>query len=276
MQAIFIGIRNHPWRSLVHLFAAFSVMWTLVDGFTHFIPSLNFRNIASFIIVVVISIIYTAIMIRQPSVIEIPIRHTNTKIEIKFGDLFNEDGLRVISVNEFFDSELGLPVDKKSLHGILISRCFGGYSTTFDEIVERELKAIPAEIIDRARGKTHKYPIGTSAVIAINNDRYLCFALCKTEISTCKAYSDVPTLWQALDGLWHKARVVLGLNTLVVPLVGSGLAGIGLPTRELLYLIILSIITETKKKELATSIRIVLSSKYFDTIDLNEVKRYWR
>jgi len=251
-------------------------MWTIVEGLTYFISSLDLRNIRSLITVLIISIIYTVLKIRQPSKIEISLSHTNTNIEIIFGDIFKEDGFRVISVNEFFDSELGLPVSEKSLHGILLSKCFGGYGKSFDDIIERELESIPSDHIGRNQGKTKKYPIGTTALVPINNDRYLCFALCKTDISTCKAYSDVPTLWQALIGLWQKARVVLGGNVLVIPLIGSGLAGIGLPPRELLYLIILSAVAETKTKEITTCIRIVLSQNYFNIIDLNEVKRYWR
>lgn len=276
MNGILIGLKNHPLRSFIYFFAAFSVIWTIVEGLTFFIPALNLRHFVSLVIIMVVSAIYTAIMIRQPSKVVIPVRHTNTRIEIVFGDLFKEDGYRVISVNEFFDSEIGLPVSEKSLHGMLITKCFGGYGKLFDEIIDHELESIPAETINRTRGKTQKYPIGTTALIPINNDRYLCFALCKTDISTGKAYSDVPTLWNALIGLWQKARVVLGGNVLVVPLVGSGQAAIGLPPRELLNIIMLSAIIETKTKEVATCIRIVLSPNYFDTIDLNEVKHYWR
>ena len=271
-----IGIKHHPWRAFTYWFASFSVLWTLVEGFTYFIPSLDLRSPTALVIVAVIGIVYTATMIRRPSKIEIPIRHTNTRLEIKFGDLFKEEGFRAIAVNEFFDSELGLPVSKKTLHGIFLSACFGGHSHAFDQIVERELKDTLSEYIERAQGKKRKYRIGTTATIPINNDRYLCFALSKTDIETGKAFADVPTLWEALNGLWQKARITLGGSELILPLVGSGLSGIGLPGRRLLDLIILSVITETKRKEIATFIRIVLNSDRFEEIDLGEVKRYWR
>ena len=140
MTEIFIGIKHHPWRAFLYLFASFSVLWTVIDGFTYFIPSLDFRGPTSLITVAVICIIYASAMIRQPSKIEIPIRHTNTRIEIKFGDLFQEEGFRVIAVSEFFDSEIGIPVSNKSLHGIFLSKCFGGHSQAFDQIISKELK----------------------------------------------------------------------------------------------------------------------------------------
>jgi len=275
VKEIFIGIKHHPWRAFVYLFASFSVLWTLVAGFTYFIPSLDLRGITSLIAVAVIGIIYTAIMIRRPFKIKIPLRHTTTRIEIKFGDLFEEDGFRVIAVNEFFDSEIGLPVSAKSLHGIFLSKCFGGHSQAFDQIIEEELKGSPGENVTRQQGKTRKFPIGTTATVPVNNDRYLCFALTKTEIDTYKANADVPILWYALGGLWQKARISLGGSALALPLVGSGLSGIDLPTRELLDLIILSVITESKRRQITTCVRIILTPDRYDEVDLRELKQHW-
>ncbi|MCK4793728.1 MAG: hypothetical protein KAV87_58915 [Desulfobacteraceae bacterium] len=276
MKGIFIGIRHRPWPTLAYLFASFSVLWTLVEGFTYFIPLLDLRGTASLITVAVIGIIYAVAVIRQPSKIEIPILHTNTRIEIKFGDLFEEDGFRVIPVNEFFDSEIGPPISAKSLHGIFLSKCFGGHSQAFDQIIKGELKDSPGENVTRPQGKTRKYPIGTTATIPVNNDHYLCFAVTKTEIDTCKANADVPTLWHALSGLWEKARISLGGSALVLPLVGSGLSGIDLPTRQLLDLIILSVITESKRRQITARVRIILTPNRYNEVDLRELKRHWR
>ena len=219
---------------------------------------------------------YSARRSRRPSSVTFSIAHTNTKIQIKFGDLFSEDGARCIAVNEFFDSELGLPVSEKSLHGILISRCFGGHPDSFDKIISDDLVDVASETVQKKQGKDKRYPIGTTANVTVNSDRYMCFALCHTDLSTLKAEADVPMLWQALEGLYGKARHSLGGVPLVLPLVGSGLSGIGLPARDLLDLIVLSIIAESKKKQITTLIKIVLTSDRFDEVDIAEVKKYWR
>ena len=276
MKGIILGIRKHPRISLVYFFASFSVLWTLIEGLTHFIPTLNIRGVLSLLVVVAIGIAYSAYRIRRPSSVTFSIAHTNTKIQVKFGDLFKEDGVRCIAVNEFFDSELGLPVSKDSLHGLFLSRCFGGHPDSFDRIVSDELVDAQSETVHRKQGKEARYSIGTTANVAINSDRYLCFALCRTDITTLKAEADVPMLWQALEGLYRTARHSLGGASLVLPLVGSGLSGIGLPARDLLDLIVLSIIAESKKKQIATLIKIILTSDRFDEVDLAEVKKYWR
>jgi len=276
MKGIILGMRKRPWAALVYLFASFSVLWTLIEGLTHFIPTLNIRGIPSLLVVVVIGIVYSACKIRRPSSVTFSIAHTNTKIHIKFGDLFGEDGVRCIAVNEFFDSELGLPVSKNSLHGIFLSRCFGGHPDSFNKIVSDELIDAPSETVHRKQGRETRYSIGTTANVAVNSDRYLCFALCRTDLATLKAEADIPMLWQALEGLYGKARHSLGGDPLVLPLIGSGLSGIGLPARDLLDLIILSIIAKSKKKQVATLIKIILTPDRFDEVDLAEIKKYWR
>jgi hypothetical protein len=275
MKGIYTGIKHHPWRALVYWFGSFSAQFTIVRAVSHFFPDLIIVGIKPLIVMVVVGLIYGALMIRRPMSVELRLFYTNTKLEIKFGDIFKESGCRVIAVSEFFDSELGQPVSRNSLHGILLSKYFGGHNQAFDDIVKKGLKDSPCEHVSDKQGKTIKYPIGTTVEVPVNNDRYLCFALCRTDVKTLKVYSDVPTLWEALNGLWQKARTTHGGGALVLPLVGSGLSGIGLPPRQLLDLIILSAIAETKKREIASQIKIVLLMDLFNEVDLREVKRHW-
>jgi hypothetical protein len=83
-------------------------------------------------------------------------------------------------------------------------------------------------------------------------------------------------MWVALHYMWQRARVELGGHEISLPLVGSGLAGLGLPIRDLLNLLILSAITETKAKEVTKTIRIVLHRDRFEDVDLRDVEANWR
>ena len=276
IRGIILGIRKHPLRILIYWFASFSIIWTLIEGITYFISINHLKNGYSLSLIIVGGLIYALLANRYLDEINIPIRYTNSEIKIQFGDIFEADGVRVIAVNEFFDSELGIPVSEKSLHGMFISKCFGGHGDTFDKIISEELKEIHSHYVeDRKHGKKYKYPIGASVEVVADGKRYLCFALSRTDIHTSKAYADVSILWEALNGLWEKARVILGGDCLVMPLVGTGLSGIGLPPRDLLMLLILSIITESKKKIIGNCIKIILHNDNYDKIDLREIKEYW-
>lgn len=269
------GIRRHPWRTLVVAFAAFSVIWTLVEATTHFLPGVKIEGRYALSIVIISSILYSLERIWKPSGIVIKVATTNTTIEVLFGNLFAFDGLRTIAATEFFESELGAPVSDKSLHGIFLKKCFGGGVQAFDKQIKDQLKAVESVSVSKSDGKNLSYPIGTTALIRVDSDRYIVFALSKADPATCKAYSDVTMMWTAIHNLWERARIEAGGHPLNLPLVGGGISGIGLPTRDLLNLLILSAITETKAREITQRIRIVLHPERFEEIDLRDVKQHW-
>ena len=272
------GVSRHPFKTVQHMFACFSVLFTVVKAITHFFPSIKIEGRLPLASAIIISVFWGLNKVWKPSRIEIPIANCSTIIEVVFGDLFAQEGLRAIAVNEFFDSKLGKPVSDKSIHGIFLQRCFGGHQESFDKQVDDELKNIQdtAVVPEKVEGKTKRFPIGTTTLLTANQDRYIVFAFAKTDPATCKAYSDVTMMWVALNQLWGRVRIESGGYPINLPLVGGGLSGLGLPTRDLLNLIILSAITETKAKEITQRIRIVLHRDRFEHLDLRDVKKFWQ
>jgi hypothetical protein len=270
------GVWRRPLKTAQYIFTSFSVIFTLAKATTYFLPQIKFEGFFPLTVAVVVSIAFGIRKVWKPSRIEICVAHCNTFIEVVFGDLFKQDGIRVIAVNEFFDSKLGKPVSDKSVHGLFIQKCFGGHPDAFDKQVEEQLRGIESCDVSKVEGKTKRYPIGSTALIAVNQDRYIAFAFAKTDPITCKASTDVTTMWMALHALWQRLRIEAGGHSVNLPLVGSGLSGVGLPTRDLLNLIILSAITETKSREVTQRIRIVLSRDRFDQFDLRDVAQHWK
>jgi Domain of unknown function (DUF6430) len=251
-------------------------MWTLTESVTYFIPGITIKGVTSLAILAGISVIYALRKIWKPSSIAIDVRHTNTCISVLFGDLFAQDGIRVIAVNDFFDSKIGKPVSDRSVHGMFLNKCFGGHPESFDKQVKADLRQItPIEVVERTEGKSHRYPIGSTALLTAEADKYIAVASTRTDIATSKVAADVTMMWAALHEIWQRARIECGGAPVNLPLVGSGLAGVGLPTRDLLNLIILSAITETKEKQITNTIRIVLARNRYDELDLRDVKNHW-
>ncbi len=91
----------------------------------------------------------------------------DTTINVEFGDLFEAEGGKAVAVNEFFDSRLGEPVARRSLHGQLIERKFQDDSERFDKLVAEELRNKPFEEVERTGGNNKRYEIGTTAVIRV-------------------------------------------------------------------------------------------------------------
>ena len=276
LKDLWRGICRHPLKAVGHVFVAFSVMWTITEALSYFVPGIMIKGPIALGALIFISIIYGLKKVWKPSKIAIDVAHTNTCIIVLFGDLFEQDGIRAIAVNDFFDSKLGKPVSENSVHGKFIKHGFGGYSEAFDKQVKANLKGVaPVETVERAEGKTNRYPIGSTALLAADNEKYITVALTRTDVSTSKVSADVTMMWIALHKLWQRGRIECGGTPLNVPLIGSGLSGLGLPTRDLLNLIILSAITETKEKLITNVIRIVLSRDRYDELDLRDVKQHW-
>jgi hypothetical protein len=275
LKDLWRGISRHPLKAIGHAFTAFSIIFTLIKALNHFVPGIEITGGYPLLAIVTFSFCYAFKKVWKPSKIEIKIANTNTTIEVLFGDIFTLDGLRAIGVSEYFDSKLGLPVSDKSLHGIFLTKCFGGHPESFDRQVSEQLGGVQGTDTLKVEGKKTAYPIGTTVIISVNQDRYIAFALAKADPKTCKAYSDVTMMWVALHCLWQRVRIEAGGHPLNLPLVGSGLSGLGLPTRDLLNLIILSAITETKATQVTPRIRVVLHRDRFEELDLREVKKHW-
>src|SRR5882724_5878790 len=130
------GIRRHPLKAASHVFVAFSVMWTITEALSYFVPGITIKGPIALGALVLISVVYGLKKVWKPSKIAIDVAHTNTCIIVLFGDLFQQDGLKAVAVNDFFDSKLGKPVSENSVHGKLINHCCGGYPEAFDKQVK--------------------------------------------------------------------------------------------------------------------------------------------
>jgi hypothetical protein len=271
------GVRRDRKKFTVVWFAVFSGLFTIASAVDFFVPGAKLKEPWALLVVALIGLLYAVHTVWKPSKVEMQVANCGTCIEILFADLFALDGVRAIAVNEFFDSRIGRPVSPRSLHGMLITQCFGGHQQPFDDQVSAELAGLqPVPVPTKVEGKTERYPIGTTALITSNSDQYLLFALTHTDPATCKASADVTQLWDSINAMWKRARIECNGLPLNVPLIGSGPSGIGLPTRDLLNLIVLSAIVETKASEITKRIRIVLHKDRFDDLDLRDVRSYWK
>lgn len=275
MRALWTSLRQHPIALATHAFIAFSVGWTTTEALSHFFGWTALKSIEWFVATIVASVVYSIYSIWRPARVVISVPMSNVSVEIAFGDIFEQDGVVAIPVNDCFDSEIGLPVSAKSIHGLFLQRYFGGHPDAFDRQLEAKLNDKDAEVVTRQQGKGKRFQIGASAALEAAGRRFLAFALTHTDVATCKARADVPQMFAALAGLWRTARAELGGDPLNLPLVGSGLSGVGLPTRELLNIIILSFFDETKRQVVAHKLRIVLTWDRLSEIDLREVKKVW-
>ena len=259
-------------RLALFSFAAYGALWTTVESLSAFIETMKPSGWRSYGTLILFSLGYGLWKSWPVRKIEIRVPNSDSSLNIEFGDLFKMHGCIAIQVNEYFDSLLGNHVSTNSLHGLFIRDILGGQSATFDSLVSKALSTTPSEIVKRSTGNTHRYSIGTTAAIDINSRRFLLFAFAKTDLTTLKAYATIHEFWDALAGLWEGVRVHSNGENVYIPLLGSGLSGVGLPERQLLDMMILSFFYHTKKNKIAKCVTIVLHSSLRSKIDLLTVR----
>jgi len=100
-------------------------------------------------------------------------------------------------------------------------------------------------------------------------------ALTQTDTKTLQASASLDDLHKALRGLLQKARTTCSGETLSIPLLGSGLARIGIKPNIIVDLILLAIFEESKNEKIMNEIRIVLPKQLRSQIDLTTLQKDW-
>lgn len=208
--------------------------------------------------------------------IEIKSNGFDTRIVIKFGDIFQEEGWQAIAVNDFFDSIVDDRfVSSKSLHGILLQKYWAGNTDDWNRQVDEQLTATECSSEKRNGGKQSRYRIGTTVAVKQAGNKFLCVALSRTDISNQEAKASSSDLHQAVRGLLQKARSVCGDESLSIPLMGSGLSRVGIKNNILVGLILTAIFEETKINKVTSEIRIVLPKEKASEINLASLQKDW-
>ena len=201
----------------------------------------------------------------------------DTTITVMFGDVFDQDGWKAIPVNNFFDGTVDdVLISHSSLHGKVIDRFWSGDGDAWYSEVDSELTNIPFDEVQRPRGNTKKYPIGTSAAIISGTQRFLFVVLGQTDISDNTTLATSDSLICAVRGMLKRARSVCAGRPLNVPLMGSGLSRVGIKSAILVDIILAAIFEETKKAKITDSIVIVLPNEKQHEINLGAIERDWK
>lgn len=271
-----IGIKRHPKRFVLALVFGYCALWTFLEPLFA-ILEVNTTGYHAWYLggYGIISLIAALVYNYPKNSVSFGLKNTNTKVEITFGDLFETIGHKVISVSEYHDTEIGLPVSPRSLQGIFIQRILGGHTDVIDKAVNDQLGGQEIEKVKREKGKKYRFSIGSTISVPHNNSLYFLFALSKTDLQ-CNAYSAPSIMLEALDGLWKKVRLEGNGEDINLPLIGDGLSRIGLPKSQLIQLVLISLLNSVKERDLSSRVRIVLLEDTFEKVDLELIKNNWQ
>ena len=200
----------------------------------------------------------------------------DTHITIKFGNIFDQKGVKAIAVNNFFDSIVDDDlVSKRSLHGEVIEQYWHGNSEQWQEQVYDDLSDKGYDEIQRAKGNNRRYKNGTTARACAYDEEFLFVALGETNPDDNVSHATAASLIASVREMLVKARAVCANRPLNLPLIGSGLSRVGVKNAVLVDLILTAIFEETKAHKVTDSIVLVLPAGKRAEIDLGETQRSW-
>ncbi len=175
-------------------------------------------NIIIFIVVLFFVFIISSLMTKRC------LKLCGTNVIVKFGDIFEETGSKVIGFNEYFDTLVDeVLISSHSLNGQVISKYIDDISE-LDEKISKDsgCKVNIVETNDnKILGKTTKYKLGT----CFKYNDYIFVAFTKFDEQN-RAYLDMPNYMFCLANFWKELNRVYNGENVVIPLMGSGITRI--------------------------------------------------
>ncbi len=190
-----------------------------------------------------------------------------TQFTLKIGDIFAENGLKVIAFNEYFDTKVDdVIIAKCSLNGQYILANEQNISE-LDTVIEQD-DVLQSKIVlkdVKRNGKSIKYKLGS---VVVRND-YLLVALSKFDEEN-KANLYYEEYAKCLLQFWKEIDRVYASKKVVIPLFGNGITRINdhtnITTQELYETILRTFLLSRIRLNNDAELILVVTNKDFHSI----------
>lgn len=234
----------------------------------------EWKIIAAMIFIFIILVIYIGVWINANKLEKVEIKINNSVIEVKVGDIFEENELKVIAFNEYFDTIVDNKIiSEKSLNGLYIKNVVDDVDILNKLIIDdEELKErIEEENVSRKIGKKIRYRLGSTVEV----EEYLLMALSKFDDSN-RAYLYMNDYINCLMNFWNEIDRLYAGRSVSIPLLASGITRFKeyemISHQELLELLIWSFKVSRVKFNYPSKVTIVIHESQRDKINFYRLK----
>ena len=266
------------WSVASSVLYAFGVLWLLVEIISYFFPNLVSSVQESWWIFLVLGM-SVGILRGWPRLkVRATIQGTDADIEIRIGDLFEQDGAVVVAAPTSFDTSMeDNTIDERSVQGQYTKRFCDSFES-LDRQIANSLSGIPFETRDRTDkpyGSLRRYPVGTVANVVFGGKRAY-FVAIATLNAHRNAFATRNELLDALPELWENIRMRGNMDSINVPILGSGFSRLNATREELVREIVKSFVAATHAGRFCEQLRIVISASDFRErkVDLGALGRF--
>ena len=247
----------------------FSLLLIFVD-----IPTEN-KITLGIIFLFTLSLLYFGIWLKSNNLTEVNLDVEGSIVTVKAGDLFLQDGFKVIAFNEYFDTQVDDNIiSHKSLNGLYIDNHLSGPISDLDHSISN-YKFDEDEILEvnqeRKVGKKQKYSLGT---IFVNED-YLLTAFSKFDDKN-RAFLTMPDYLGFLINFWDKVNRIYAQKSVSVPIFGSGITRIkehkNISDEDLLKIMLWTFRISEMRFKFPAKLTIVIHKDKIDKTNLLDIK----
>ncbi|MCL2860490.1 MAG: DUF6430 domain-containing protein [Oscillospiraceae bacterium] len=205
-------------RSYLIILGAISTITSLVIVFLPMTVQLQYIGV---IFAMLLIFIYIGLWIYANCMKCISLTINNSKVDVKVGDIFKEEGLKVIAFNEYFDTIVNEEIiASSSLNGKYINQYVNDVNL-FDKNICENKHLLDCRIennIERTQGNTQKYKLGS----IYKNDEYLLTAFSKFDEQN-RSFLTINDYINCLMNFWNEIDIIYANRTVVIPLLGTGI-----------------------------------------------------
>nr|WP_319515786.1 macro domain-containing protein [uncultured Cohaesibacter sp.] len=249
--------------------AVLSIIVLFVD-----IPT-NIRISLGIAFILLLAVIYFVIWFKSNSLNDIAINVEGSDVNIKVGDIFEQEGLKAIAFNEYFDTEVdNILIAENSLNGIFIKNHLRVSVEELDSHIEKhpfDCDEKLEENIDRKRGKKQKYKIGTICLF----DEYLLTALSKFDDKN-RAYLTMPEYLEFLINFWDSVNKIYAQKSVSTTIFGSGITRIkghkNISDEDLLKIMLWTFRISEMRFKYPAKLSIIIHNSKIDQINLLDIQ----
>lgn len=259
-------------------FAFIGICWTIKEVTVYLLS--QYENTIKYVFSVFILLGFFIVLYKDRPKKEYSfcIKNKDIKIKLIIGDIINQKAAIVVPTNTTFDTLMENDfISLKSVQGQIQYKYFKNNLRTLDTLIEQELKGREfVELNDRTHSKNKQYEIGTTVEINQNGKRFYFLADSNINKNGQTISPSIINITDALSRLWQYISEYGHVESVAIPIIGTGRMGIVNSREEIIRQIVYSFVINNNTKKIASELLICIRKedikKY--NLDVKEISEY--
>lgn len=207
------------------------------------------------------------------------IKNKDIKIKLVIGDLLKQNASIIVPTNSTFDTKMENDfISLKSVQGQVQDKYFKNNINVLDVLIQEGLKNDKnyIKLKDRKGSKKNQYEIGTTVEVNYKDRRFYFLADSNINANGQTVDPNLTNITDALSRVWQFISECAHVETLAIPLLGTGRMGITNSREEILKQIIFSFVANNNTKKIAEELIICIRKEDIKKykIDISTIIEY--